>query len=412
MELRISKKYAPLFDIPEGVDTFIVTGGRFSSKSFTVGLAATRWAVEKSHRILYGRYTNVSGKDSTFPEIEEKIKILGYDSLFSIANGRIESKVNDAKIVFKGFKTGSGDQSAALKSLKDFSCLIIEEAEEIPDYDTFEKVSLSIRGNGVDSGEPNIKVMILNPTTKEHWIFKEFFAEKGVNAGFNGVKDNVCYIHTSYLDCLEHVDSDTLRNFEIMKIKKPTRYNHIVLGGWLDKAEGVIFEDVRYGEFDYSLPCIYGMDFGYVTDPTTLTQVASNKTTIFVNELIYKKGMSTPEIIEALNGLVSKRDLIIADNAEPRLIAEIRQAGFNIKPCIKGPDSIKNGLARMTTKEIIITEDSNNIYKEFANYVWNNRKSNIPIDDYNHSIDGIRYAHDRLVGPKRSAPKARVTKRR
>ena len=87
--------------------------------------------------------------------------LLGWQSLFKVANNRIEGLGNKSKIVFKGFKTGSNQQTASLKSLKDFSTLIVEEAEEIPDFDTYEKVSLSIRGNtGTD--EPNLKVLILN----------------------------------------------------------------------------------------------------------------------------------------------------------------------------------------------------------------------------------------------------------
>ena len=147
MPIKISDKYKPLFQRPKGVDTFILTGGRFSSKSYTAAISAVNWAASLNHRILYGRYTNVSGKDSTFPEVEEKVKLLGWDNAFNITTNRIDGTLNDSKIVFKGFKTGSNVQTASLKSLKDFSVLIVEEAEEIPDFDTYEKVSLSIRGN-------------------------------------------------------------------------------------------------------------------------------------------------------------------------------------------------------------------------------------------------------------------------
>jgi len=235
--MKISKKYAPLFNRPKGVDTYIVTGGRYSSKSFSVAAAAVYLADEKNHRILYGRYTNVSSKDSTFPEVEEKIALLNKQSKFTVNTNRIESKHNDSKIIFKGFKTGSATQTASLKSLKDFSMLIVEEAEEIPDFDTYEKVSLSIRGNKKDSSEPNIKILILNPTTKEDWIYKEFFEEMGVEAGFNGVKGNVCYIHTSYLDCIEYVPADSLRSFERMKLKKPMRYKILSWGVGLIKLK-------------------------------------------------------------------------------------------------------------------------------------------------------------------------------
>ena len=115
--MEISPKYQPLFKRPEGVDTYIITGGRFSSKSFTASIAAVTWAATLGHRILYGRYTNVSGKDSTFPEVEEKIGMLGWQGLFNVANNRIDGLNNGSKIIFKGFKTGSSQQTASLKSL-------------------------------------------------------------------------------------------------------------------------------------------------------------------------------------------------------------------------------------------------------------------------------------------------------
>lgn len=412
MEINLSKKYEPLFKRPDNVDTYIITGGRFSSKSYSVAIASVIMAATRNHRILYGRYTNVSSKDSTFPEVEEKIKMLNFENFFDVNQNRIECKSNDAKIIFKGFKAGSSNQTANLKSLTDFSCLIIEEAEEIPDFDTYEKVALSIRGNGVSSEEPNIKILILNPTTKEHWIYNQFFVEKGVKEGFNGVKDNVCYIHTSYLDCLDYVPKDIIRSFDNMKEQKPKRYNHIVLGGWLERAEGTIFNDWGVGEFRYDLPAVYGMDFGYVNDPTTLCKVATNNENVYIDELLYEKGLSTNDIADRLNRLVSKNDLIIADSAEPRLIQELRNHGFKILECMKGPDSVKNGLAKLTSKNLIVTERSINLIKELNNYVWNDKKSNTPEDNYNHLIDAMRYAHDRLVGVKKAPPKARISRMR
>jgi len=390
-EISISHKYEPLFNIPQGVDTFIVTGGRFSAKSFNVSLAQCKWSAIDNHRILSTRYTNVSSRDSIIPEFEEKIQLLGFEDIFDVQSNRIECLSNDSKIVFKGLKTGSSNQTASLKSLKDFSCWVLEEAEELDDFDVFEKISLSIRGNSKESGEPNLKVLILNPTTKEHWIYQHFFEDRGVEAGFNGVVDNVCYIHTSYLDCLEFVPPAILADFERMRIMNPTRYNHIVLGGWLNRAEGVVFDNWSYGEFDTSLPYIYGKDFGFSVDPTTLIKVAiddkSNK--IYLKEELHEVGLTTNDIALRLQR-IAKSDLIVADNAEPRLIREIRQRGFNIKPCVKGPDSVRAGIKKMQEYELII--EGVNLGKELNNYVWNDKKSNTPIDAYNHCIDAARYA--------------------
>jgi len=396
LNIGISQKYKPLFTRPKGVDTFILTGGRFSSKSYTAAIASVNWAAKLEHRILYGRYTSVSGKDSTFPEVEEKIKLLGFDDYFDVTQNRIDSTINKSKIVFKGFKTGSNVQTASLKSLKDFSVLLVEEAEEIPDYDTYEKVSLSIRGNNDFDEEPNIKVLILNPTTKEHWIYKEFFESKGVDAGFNGVKDNVCYIHTSYLDCLEFVPKDIIRSFEDMKINKPTRYKHIVMGGWLDRMEGCVIEDWRIGQMDESQPFVYGMDFGYVNDPTTLVKVSQDEKNIYTDLKLHRVAMSTNDIIKFLEQTVDKSDLILADCAEPRLIEELQVEGFNIIGCRKGKDSVKNGLARLNEKTIVSEEKDTDFHRELNNYVWSDKKSNTPVDKYNHVIDAVRYAYDEL----------------
>lgn len=399
-QIQLSPKYAPLFNIPEGVDTFIVTGGRFSAKSFNVSLAACTWAHNLNHRILYTRYTNVSGKDSTMPEFEEKIAMMNLESRFDVQQGRIECLHNDAKIVFKGLKTGSNSQTANLKSLKDFSCWILEEAEELNDFDIYEKTALSIRGNAPSDEQANLKVLILNPTSKVHWIYKHFFEERGVPAGFNGIVDNVCYIHTSYLDCIDHVPKEIIRDFERMRERKPERYEHIVLGGWLGKAEGVIFNDWEYGEFDESLPYIFGQDFGFSKDPTTLVKVAVDrkKERVYVKGLLYKAGLTTKEILEENKKHVKGSDLIIADSAEPRLITELRKAGLNIRPCIKGPDSIRTGIKNLQNYTIVVdNEGAQELAMELNNYVWSDTKSDTPKDDYNHYLDSLRYACSQLT---------------
>ncbi len=165
------------------------------------------------------------------------------------------------------------------------------------------------------------------------------------------------------------------------------------------KPTGVIFNNWEVGEFDNSLPYIYGMDFGYVNDESTLVKIAVDKRNLYTDELMYEKGLSTEEIVNRLESLLEdKNSLIVADNAEPRLIAEIRAKGFNIVPCTKGADSIRLGLVKMMDYKIVVTDNSRNIQKELSNYVWNDKKSNTPKSNgYDHLIDAIRYAFDELV---------------
>ena len=200
---------------------------------------------------------------------------------------------------------------------------------------------------------------------------------------------------TTYLDN-PYLTAEQIRDIER---KKSNNYWWSVYGtGHRTKPTGVIFNNWEVGEFDTSLPYILGMDFGYVNDESTLVKVATDKRNLFTEELLYEKGLSTDEIVNRLESLVDRNDLIVADNAEPRLIAEIRAKGFNIVPCTKGADSIRLGLVKMMDYKIVVTPESRNLQKELSNYVWNDKKSNTPKSNgYDHLIDACRYAFDELV---------------
>ena len=164
-------------------------------------------------RALFTRYTMVSAHLSIIPEFLEKIKILGYDNIFSVNKAEVLNLKNKSDILFRGIKTSAGNQTASLKSLTGVSNWILDEAEELVDEDIFDTIDLSIREKDIQ----NRVVLILNPVTKEHWIYKRFFQDKGVEAGFNGVKDNVCYIHSTYLDNKENLSQSFLERIETIK---------------------------------------------------------------------------------------------------------------------------------------------------------------------------------------------------
>jgi len=396
MNLELSEKYEPLFKRAyedNEVDTFILTGGRFSAKSFTTSIAAGIFLKDFDYKILYTRYTMTAAKDSIIPEFLGGLEALNIAHEFNVNIDRI-SHNSGGEVVFKGMKTSSGNQTAALKSLKGFNCLIVDEAEEMPSQKDFEKIQLSIR----HPSKPNISILILNPATKEHWIHKKYFEDVGISGGFNGVKDNVCYIHTSYMDCLEHVPNNILLEFNRMKEIRPKEYNNVVLGGWLDKADGVVYSDWIDGEFDTSLPYVYGLDFGFSPDPTAMVKVAVDKKNklVYVQEEIHKLELSTNDIEKIVKNRVgSKTDLVVADCAEKRLINDLRNTGINITKCKKGAGSIKKGIKDLLSYKIIVCGKSVNLRKELNNYVWNDKKAGVPVDDFNHLLDALRYGFER-----------------
>ena len=343
--------------------------------------------MSKGVRVLFTRYTMISAHLSIVPEFLEKIGLLGFSSIFNINKSEVVNTKTNSDIIFRGIKTSSGNQTASLKSLQGISTWVLDEAEELIDENTFDTIDLSIREKGVQ----NRIVLILNPTTKEHWIYRRFFESKGIEAGYNGIKDDVCYIHSTYLDNEHNLNESFLERIKSIKLSNLKKYKHKILGGWLDKAEGVVFENWSIGEFNPNgLQTSCGMDFGFSVDPDTLTEIAICKKhkKIYLKEHIYRNGLKSHELATIVLDKVGK-SLIIADSAEPRLIEDLRHAGVNIKPVKKG--TIESGITRMQDYELIVEPKSTNIAKELNNYIFSDKASKLYVDNYNHAIDGIRY---------------------
>jgi len=385
---KLHKKYRPLFSSKSRY--YICTGGRGSGKSFSI----TMWIVllmlfERGHTILFTRYTMSSAKISIIPEFANKLELLGMIDQFEITNDEIICKVTGSKIIFKGIKTSSGDQTANLKSLQGVTTWILDEAEELVDEEIFDKINLSIRKLGIQ----NRVVLILNPATKEHFIYNKFFQDNGVEGGWNGTQNNNTYIHTTYLDNVENLAESFLLEVEKMKLSNPDKFKHIVMGGWLDKAEGVVITNWKFGKFNPDgLQTLFGQDYGFSIDPTTLIEVAIDikHRKVYVKEHLYKPGLTTTEITQ-INKTICGNKLIIADSAEPRLIEELKRQGCNIQGALKGPGSVNSGMALILDYEIIVEENSSNIAKEFNNFCYANKASQLFIDSWNHTIDPLRY---------------------
>jgi len=384
--IKINSKYNLL-----GSDSryFVITGGRGSGKSYSLNSFLLLLTYEVGHVILFTRYTLTSAHVSIIPEFIDKIETANLQQDFYITKDEIINLKTGSKILFKGIKTSSGTQTANLKSLAGVTTWVLDEAEELNDEDTFDKIDFSIRAKGIQ----NRVLLVLNPATKEHFIYKRFFESKGIEAGSNLVNKDTTYIHTTYLDNYKHLSESFINQIERMKETNKPKYEHVILGGWLDKAEGVVFTNWKFGEFNPdNLQTSFGQDFGFSVDPTTLVEVAidKKKKIIYVKEHLYKNKLTTSEIAE-INKNVTNRRLIVADSAEPRLIDELRRLGCNILPTEKGAGSINAGVELMKDYLIMVEENSSNIAKELNNYVYVDKSSKLYLDDYNHIIDAIRY---------------------
>jgi phage terminase large subunit len=368
---------------------FIVSGGRGSGKSFSINALLVMLTYEQGHTILFTRYTLTSAYISIIPEFIDKLEQFGSIADFHITKDEILNKKTGSKIIFRGIKTSSGDQTANLKSLQGITTWVVDEAEELVDEQKFDTIDLSVR----QQGKPNRIILILNPTTKEHFIYRRFFEDRGVQEGSNTTKENTTYIHTTYQDNIDNLSKSYIDQIEQMKIRRPEKYKQQMLGSWLNKAEGVIFNNWSVGEFKHIGTSVWGQDYGFAADPSTLVEVnidSANKR-IYLKECFYLQRLTTSQIGQ-LNLKHAREGLIVGDSAEPRLLSEIKAKGCNVRPSIKGQGSITYGISLLQDYDIIVSPDSTNLIKELNNYRWLERKSNTPIDNWNHLIDAVRYA--------------------
>jgi phage terminase large subunit len=168
--------------------------------------------------------------------------------------------------------------------------------------------------------------------------------------------------------------------------------------GIIGSLQGAVFENWQQcKEIPIDAEFIaYGMDFGFSADPTTLVGVYRYNKELYLKELIYETKLTNTDIIEKLNTLgINKRDVIIADSAEPKSIEDLKRAGYNVEPAKKGADSIKHSIDTLQRYKLNITDNSINGIKEARNYKWltdkDGKSTNKPIDSFNHFWDAVRY---------------------
>jgi len=183
----------------------------------------------------------------------------------------------------------------------------------------------------------------------------------------------------------------------ILEIKKNSPFTFSSLYQQEPKPSNQALVIPEWGYYDDSpdVSPIYGMDFGFSNDPTAIIEVKIVKDCMYLRELLYKKGLTTPELDENMKHILPKYARISADSSDQRTIADLKQKGWNnIVPSVKGKDSIINGINWVKGFKIFIHRDSHNLKNELLNYQWimyGGKATNIPIDNMNHAIDAIRY---------------------
>jgi len=400
MKQLVNEAYKPLFT--QKARYFILMGGRGGGRSTVASQYANAKLVAPEYfRCAIMRYILGDIRNSIYREITDRAEEIESASKLQVNDSlmRIDYGLNSINAV--GFRKSSGDQKSKLKSLASYNCVIIEEADEIPEED-FMQLDDSLR---TVKGDITI-ILLLNPPAKNHWIIKRWMklTESEEPGYYNySLRDDVTdtiLINTDYRHNIANIAPQSITQYENYRITKPSHYWNMIRGLVPETVVGKIYNNWKLVDKvppDARLER-YGLDFGYSNDPTAIVAIYKYNNGYIWDEVAYVKGLSNKQIADTL--LLLPQALVVADSAEPKSIDEIRLYGVNILPSHKGPGSVNQGIQFVKDQVISYTERSVNIAKEYENYAWTIDKDgnvlNVPLPGWDHAMDAGRYAMESL----------------
>jgi len=390
--------YAPIFY--EQKTYWIISGGRASGKSTNIAAYfLVKLMGQEYFRGVISRYTTKALTNSIYRDILDLINQWGIASHLEIKGDEILNKRNGNMIITHAMKLAEGTMTAKSKGLARVTALLIDEATELNSEEEYLKLIDSFRQK---DSERRIFILF-NPTSKSHWIFKRFYLPDGTpNPKWFG---NHGFLHTTYMDNKDNLDQSKIKEWEDLSVIEPEYYSHHILGQWRDVGEGQVF---KHWQFQFSpdpeAEIVYGLDWGFSSDPTALVKVHKRGKKLWVEELMYDRGLTNDDIFARMEKLgIPKTASIYADSAEPKSIETIRRLGYrNVQAAAKGPDSIRAGIDKIRTYEVFCSPSSSNLIEEYHQYAYRTGTDK-PIDDYNHGIDAFRYAVSALKEGSRYA---------
>lgn len=383
-------------------------GGASSGKSHGVVqkvVLKSLMAWKHPRRVLWLRKVDRTIKDSIFVDVKECLSTWGLLDKCKINQTNYTITLpNGAEFLFKGMQ-----DPERIKSIKGLSDVVMEEASEFT-IDDYTQLTLRLR-------EPKHKqrqiFVMFNPVSKVNWTYKMWFDPKATYD-----KERVAVHHSTYKDN-HFLDAENIRTIEKLKETNPAYYKIYTLGEFatLDKLVFPVFEKRRLHASDLrKFRSYFGLDFGYSNDPSAFIhiKVDEKNKVIYCLEEYTRKGLLNNQIADAIKSMGYSKEVIMADAAEQKSIAELKRDGImRVKPAKKGPDSVVQGISFMQQFKIVVDDRCVKLIEELENYTYQkdrktNEYINKPVDSYNHVIDAIRYALEPLNG--NGTPKGTVMK--
>ena len=391
-----NKTYLPQLD---NYDTRfnVFYGGAGSGKSvFAFQKMILKYLKYEKRKCLVIRKTQNSLKDSCFALIKtilsdwhlyDQCKINKTDLTIELPNG--------SNFIFKGL-----DDAERIKSIADIDDIVVEECTEIDEFD-FDQLCLRLRSKKLYN---QVHVMF-NPVSKDNWVYKRWFAQE-----YN--KANTIVLHTTYKDN-KFLPKEYIENLLEMEKNNPIYYRIYALGEFATLSK-LIYTNWEVRSFDHmeilkakaNRTTIFGTDFGYTNDYTTLicSIIDEAEKKIWIYDEHFEKHLTNEDIYNMYVDHRVAGERIVCDSSEPKSIEELKRYGCKrVEGAVKGKDSIMNGIQLIQQYQIVVHSDCTQIQEELRNYTFvKDRQTkeyiNKAIDKYNHGLDAFRYSVMNHVG--------------
>ena len=377
---EVSPVYEAIADSPAKV--VVLQGGTRSTKTYS----ALQYLITKAISEP-GIIVTVVGQDVPNLKkgaIRDVKKIVDSNPRFSFAASAHKEQAkeqhfkNGSIIEFSSFK----DEQDAKSGARDY--LFINEAQGIR-YEIFRQLYIRTRKESIIDYNPDRKFwvhfkiinsdiykseLIISDHRQNNWIPQEMH------------------------DDIESMKEEDLELWKVYARGKTGKLKGLIFQNFADYPPGRGEEFNKHGIPIGAKFIGYGMDFGFTNDPTALIGAWLEGKNLYLKQFIYETGLTTPQINELMEEIgINKRDEIEADSADPRLIRELQDFGWNIARVNK--EQILGGIDVLKRFKILIVESSD-LLKEFNSYLWKKdrvtgKTLNIPIDKFNHGIDATRY---------------------
>ncbi len=383
MELKI-KTSKTFTDILHGPRIVILQGGTRSGKSYSAVQYLVVQAMQNPDvAISIVRKSFPSLRISTLRDFKEIMKSLDiWDENNWRASENMYTFDNGSTIEFLSVQ--DGERRKGTKR----DILFVDEANEL-DWDDMFQLFIRTTDKTIIAYNPSF------PTN--HWIYTQMLTHPEAERIISTYADN------------PFLEDNLIAEIERLKETSPS-YWKVYGEGREGMTEGLIFDNfsvIDYIPEDAEL-LGYGADWGYSNDESTLVALFKTEEGIVLDEIFYLKGLLTNQlgslIKEAFD--IHGRSVVIGDSSEPRTLEEIFRMGINIKPAIKGPDSINAGIDIMKQHKIFITKKSQNMIDEFYSYLWMKDKNGDLINkpdqrSKDHAIDAARYIASYMLSQKK-----------